>query len=105
MSVSEYLQTGAENAITVKELCSILHVNGRQLRRMVRSERLEGMPILSAVGEDYRHGYYLPSEAADYVRTIRRLRKQEKALSKARRALVRSLKATQSGESKRGKAE
>lgn len=91
MSVSEYLKAGAENARTVKELCSILHVDGRQLRRMVRNERLDGIPILSAVGEDYRHGYYLPSETADYLRTIRRLRKQEKSLCKARRAITKAL--------------
>lgn len=55
--VSDYLERGAENATSTKELVQLLECGStRQLRQMVEDERRSGVLILSSTAG----GYYLP---------------------------------------------
>lgn len=65
--IFELLKTGAENAITSKELCAILDLNPRQLSIYIMRERRAGMPICASSQKP--KGYYLAAcreEMDDY---------------------------------------
>lgn len=80
--IAELLSYGQENAVPLRQLVAWTGRNGRMVRRMIETERREGIPICS--GET---GYYLasnPSElrrfqasmirrALEIVRTVRAL--------------------------------
>lgn len=69
--IADFLSPGQQNAIPLKHLKDLLHLDGRKVRLMIRAERLAGTPIC----EDSQSGYYLPGndhERAQCVRSMRR---------------------------------
>lgn len=64
--VADLLHPGAENAIPLKHLKELAGLPGREVRRMIQTERLDGAPILSnCIG-----GYYLPADDAERKRFV-----------------------------------
>lgn len=64
--IADMLSAGQENAVPLRDLCSMTGFNGRMVRRMVEQERRAGIPILSSVGGVT--GYYLPANPAEVER-------------------------------------
>lgn len=70
--VSDYLLPGQQNAVPLKRLKDLLHLDGRKVRLMIRAERLAGTPILA----DNQTGYYLPGSAHERTRCVRSMRRR-----------------------------
>lgn len=68
MRVADFLAPGEINAITAPKLAGLLGVSERDLRKLIRSERLRGGPILSS-----KFGYFLPASVDDLRRFSRSL--------------------------------
>lgn len=69
--VSGLLHPGAENAIPRRDLMVLSGCTDRELRRLIETERRQGIPILS----DNQHGYWLsdsPAEIRKFSRSMRR---------------------------------
>lgn len=70
--VSDYLLPGQQNAVPLKRLKELLDLDGRTIRLMIRSERLQGTPILESSAAT--GGYYLPGNDHERDRCVQRLR-------------------------------
>ena len=71
--VSELLQRGPKNGISLSKLAGKLGISEREVRQRVHDERIEGAMILSG-----NKGYYLPSE--DPAEALEELRNYEKRM-------------------------
>ena len=69
MKVSDFLQHGAENAISAAALCSIAGTTPRGLRHAIALERAAGGEILYTPGG--HGGYFLPSLDAEQAQRER----------------------------------
>lgn len=70
--VSDHLLPGQQNAVPLKRLKELLDLDGRTIRLMIRSERLQGTPILESSAAT--GGYYLPGNDHERDRCVQRLR-------------------------------
>lgn len=71
--VSDFLEQGRENAVPLRILKALLHLDGRTLRQLIQHERLQGTPILSSSVAG-TGGYYLaatPAEVHHFTRSMR----------------------------------
>lgn len=68
--VSDYLLHGQENAVPMRHLKDLLHLDRRTVRLMIRRERLDGVPIC----EDSKTGYFLPGNVRERDLCAKRLR-------------------------------
>ena len=68
--VSDLLLSGAENAVSRRDLMSMTGMSDRELRLMIESERRQGIPILS----DCIHGYFLPGDSSERDRCVKSMR-------------------------------
>jgi len=65
-TVAAFIKTGAENGISLRELCQRTNADGRTVRKTVETLRREGNVICSGMT-----GYYHPADACelrDYVK-------------------------------------
>lgn len=76
--VSDYLLSGQQNAVPLRHLKDLLHLDGRKVRLMIRAERLGGTPIC----EDSKSGYYLPQNADERDLCAKRLRHRSAQIAK-----------------------
>lgn len=76
MRISEYLLVGAENGQTMRDLCALLNLNGRQFRRLVEQERRSGVPICS----DPIAGYFLAADQREITQFVRQMRGRAKEI-------------------------
>lgn len=81
--VSDYLLPGQQNAVPLKHLKDLLHLEGRKVRLMIRAERLAGTPILA----DNQTGYYLPGNDHERARCVRSMRRRAAEIAKAADAI------------------
>lgn len=88
--LAEYLNTGEQNAITGRDLASILNCNIRDIATLAEQERRQGQPIC-ANSNGANAGYYLAADAAELNDYIGRLHHREKELATTRQALVKVL--------------
>lgn len=65
--ISDLLQTGAENGLTLRDLVKFTGQNERAIRRQIQMERKAGQLILS----DCKSGYFLPASEYEVRRFIR----------------------------------
>lgn len=72
--IADFLRPGQQNAIPLKQLKNLLHLDGRKVRLMIRAERLAGTPILES--SRATGGYYLPSTPDERARCVQRLRRR-----------------------------
>lgn len=76
--VHELLGTGAETAITGKDLAVILGLKDtRELTRHIERERKDGFPICASTNSD-TPGYYLAESPAEFERYIHFLNRRLK---------------------------
>lgn len=73
--VSDWLPSGAENAVSAKTLAAVLGVgNVRAVSRLVERERRNGIPVCATTGGEGR-GYFLaasPGELKRYLDSLNR---------------------------------
>lgn len=81
--ISDYLLSGQENAIPLKQLKAILHLDGRAVRLMIRRERLAGVPILA----DNQTGYYLPANDYERARCVQSMKRRAAEIIKTANAI------------------
>ena len=82
--VSDYLLPGQQNAVPLKYLKDLLHLDGRKVRLMIRAERLAGTPIC----EDSQSGYYLPKSTNERDLCAKRLRHRAAQIIKVADAIA-----------------
>ena len=70
LRISDLLLTGAENAVSRRDLMALTGLPDRELRLKIEEERRQGIPILS----NCVSGYYLPGDQAERDRCVRSLR-------------------------------
>ena len=83
LHIADFLSHGQENAIPLRELKNLLHLDGRTVRLMIRAERLSGTPILS----DNRTGYFLPGNDHERARCVRSMRRRAAEIVRAADAI------------------
>ena len=83
LHIANFLSHGQENAIPLRELKNLLHLNGRTVRLMIRAERLSGTPILS----DNQTGYYLPGNDQERTRCVRSMKRRAAEIVRAADAI------------------
>lgn len=69
-SVADLLPTGQQNAVPLRHLKELVHLPGRELRRLIERERRAGALILS----DNQRGYYLAADAGEAQAFIKSMR-------------------------------
>lgn len=89
--IKEILPTGAENAISSKDICRILNIKHRELTRAIEYERREGAPICAIVG-GFVKGYYLAANQEEMQRYCDSLKRRLKAIQRTRTACVKSIR-------------
>lgn len=94
--IHEVLLTGAENAQSSRELCSLLRISPRDLSAAVERERREGQPICSSTGTP--PGYFLAADREEMERFCRSLYHRAGEIHKTRRACLKTLEALPSRE-------
>jgi biotin operon repressor len=85
--ISNFLSTGQEHAIPLRDLVTLIGLDARTVRVMIQAERLAGMPILS----DNQHGYYLPADDTERNRFVRSMQHRAREILRVARAVERSL--------------
>lgn len=70
LKISDFLSFGQANAVTLHYLQGMTGLKGREIRRMIQQERLEGIPICA----DNVAGYYLPANDSEKMRCARSMR-------------------------------
>jgi len=70
MRISDFLQEGAENALTARELAQLLGIkNQREITRAIERERLAGAPICASC-ETGKQGYFLAADEGEMERFV-----------------------------------
>ena len=70
MKIADLLGHGQSASVPLRHLKELFGLTGREVRRMIQSERLRGIPILS----DNISGYYLAADAQEREKFIRSMR-------------------------------
>ena len=70
MKIADLLGHGQSASVPLRHLKELFGLTGREVRRMIQSERLRGIPILS----DNISGYYLAADVQEQEKFIRSMR-------------------------------
>lgn len=81
--ISDFLSTGQANAVNLRYLRDITGLEGREIRRLIQRERMEGIPICS----DNVAGYYLPANDFEKMRCARSMRHRAAEIDAAASAI------------------
>ena len=83
VKIADFLSPGQQNAVPLRYLKDLLHLDGRKVRLMIRAERLAGTPILA----DNQTGYYLPGNDLERARCVRSMRRRAAEIVRAADAI------------------
>lgn len=86
-SISELLQTGAENGTALRELVAMTGMDERLVRLRIQQERKSGTLILS----NNRDGYFLPGNPSDVLRFARSMSRRAAEIAGIARAAENAL--------------
>lgn len=81
--ISDFLRTGQANAVNLRYLRDITGLKGREIRRLIQRERMDGIPICS----DNVAGYYLPANDFEKMRCARSMRHRAAEIDAAASAI------------------
>lgn len=93
-----FLPIGRENAVTGRELASLLDLTVRDVSRMVALARADGCPICASC-DTARPGYFLTEDPDELERYINSLDRRLRAIRRTREALAETL-ARQTGQTR-----
>ena len=88
--VSDFLLTGAENALDSRTLAALMKIDRRTVTQRIERERRSGMPICAAVDGESR-GYFLAADADELARYVRALDRRISEVKKTRNACKQTL--------------
>lgn len=94
--ISDILMTGAERALTGRELCEILHCNARELTAAIERERRAGSPICASTGAN--PGYYLAATQDEMRQYCNSLLHRAGEIHKTRKACIKTIDHLPTGE-------
>ena len=80
--ISDLLQTGAENGLTIQDLVKLTGQDERSIRRQIQVERKAGQLILS----NCKDGYFLPASEDEVRRFIRSMSQRAREIATVSRA-------------------
>ncbi len=83
--IADLLGHGQSAAVPLRHLKELAGLTGREVRRMIQSERLRGIPILS----DNINGYYLAADAQEREQFIKSMRGRAAEIVKVAEAVER----------------
>lgn len=87
LHISEILQTGAENGVTLRELVAATGLNERVVRLKIQQERKSGKLILS----NNKDGYFMPERPEDVQRFARSMSRRAAEIASIARAAESAL--------------
>ena len=90
--VSDFLLTGAENALDSRTLAAMMGIDRRTVTQRIEHERRAGAPICAAV-DGVNRGYYLAADADELARYVRALDRRISEVKKTHAACRRTLDA------------
>lgn len=85
--ISDFLSVGQANAVNLHYLRGVTGLKGRDIRRLIQKERLEGIPICA----DNVAGYYLPANDSEKLRCARSMRHRAAEIDAAANAIEAAL--------------
>lgn len=83
MRIVDLLPVGEQNAVPLRHLKELSGLPGREVRRLIQTERLRGVPILS----DNINGYYLAANAQEREEFIRSMHHRAAEIIKVAQAI------------------
>lgn len=89
--VSDFLLTGAENALDSRTLAAMMGIDRRTVTQRIEHERRAGAPICAAV-DGVNRGYYLAADADELARYVRALDRRISEVKKTRDACELTLR-------------
>lgn len=87
--VYEILLEGRENALTGKEICSLLGIKARDLTIAIERERRDGKPICASCGEN--PGYFIAANREEMEHYCNRLYHRAGEIFKTRAACMETM--------------
>ena len=84
--ISKFLLAGAGQGLHLRDLVRITHLSEREVRQMIRAERLRGIPILS----NNQDGYFLPGDEAERDAFVRSMRHRADEIHRAAEAVEKT---------------
>ena len=87
MMLYDILPTGAENAVTARELSRLLDLPVRVITATVEQERRAGKPICSSNRKPY--GYYIAADRGELIQFCRRQHRRGGEVMKTHAALLK----------------
>ena len=90
LKVSDYLNTGAENAKSGRQLCKALNISQRELTLAIEKERREGEPICAST-DAKNPGYYLAADKGEMQRFCKSLFHRAGEIHKTRKACLATM--------------
>lgn len=88
--VTDYLRTGAENAIKARDLCEVLHISRRRLVKQIEARRRNGVPICAST-DGAEAGYFIAANKGEMRRYCNSLFHRAGELHKTRRACLQTM--------------
>lgn len=88
--ITDFLQTGEKNAQSAKELCSLLHLDHRELTAAIERERRQGSPICASSSTGAA-GYYLAKDKQEMQNYCKSLHHRAGEIHKTRKACLNTL--------------
>lgn len=88
--INEILLSGAENATSSTDICSLLHIGKRELTATVERERRDGHPICAST-DPKNPGYYLAANKGEMRRYCNSLFHRAGEIHKTRRACMKTM--------------
>lgn len=85
-TIADLLCKGQQNAVPLRDLCSLTGLDGRTVRNRISAERMRGVPILS----DNANGYFLPSNTEEKARFVRSMRHRAQEILRAADAVEKA---------------
>lgn len=86
LHIADLLSHGADHGLHLSDLVRLTDLPERTVRLTIRSERLQGTPIL----ENSRDGYFLPSSDHERARCVQRLRMRAAEIVKVADAIEKA---------------
>ena len=87
--ITDFLETGIENAKTGRELARLLHCDIRDVTKSIEKARRAGAPIISSCNPE-QPGYYLAETPEELQNYCSRLHQRAGEIFKTRRALLQT---------------
>lgn len=88
-NIMDYIGVGKDNAVTRNELCALMNLPDRAIRRLIEEERNRGEIIIN---EQDGRGYYQSNRVDDMIAQYRANQSRAKSILRQQKYLRRKIK-------------